>query len=128
MVDNFFKKMENVFNDLENTIDKSFDTSFNCTLDSSSIVINGKEYKGKNIQINNGEIIIDGKKQNNEKSKNYTFIVNGNIKNVNCISVTINGNVTGDIDCTSCTINGDVVGDIDGTSVKVNGKHKGFIK
>lgn len=132
MLDKFFKKLDKMFDKLDTRLEKAFDIDndnyINFITDIGTIIINGKKYNGKNIKINNGEIIIDGKKQNNEKPENYIFIINGDIKNIVCTSVTINGNVTGDIDCTSCTINGDIIGDIDGTSIKVNGKHKGKIK
>jgi len=81
------------------------------------IKINGKTYKGNNVSIINGQVIIDGKKADTpEDEKVINITIDGNIKTLDvdycnklemtgdCESVTskngniqVKGNVTGDV-------------------------------
>ena len=86
----------------------------------SSTTINGKTYKGKNIQVNNGKVIIDGVVQKADGKDeiltgDITIVVNGNCDSVESDSgdIVINGDAkavsssNGDI-----TISKDVKGNV----------------
>lgn len=85
------------------------------------VTINGKEYPGNNISINNGDVIIDGKKHNiNTKSIHIV----GNVNKVETTSgdITIEGDVlkkaetmSGDI-----TVHGDIKGKVETMSGDVS--------
>lgn len=81
----------------------------------NSVTINGKaiECNGSNIDIQNGEVIVEGKTIG-EYSGDVLVIVDGDVEKLNCAgSVEVKGN-SGCIDCGgSCTIGGSVNGDID---------------
>jgi hypothetical protein len=86
----------------------------------SSITIDGKDFKGSNIRITNGEVIVDGVTQEGELVGDINVTVNGDVaeltntngyvtaKNVGSIKTT-NGNVTcEDVTGDVKTTNGDV--------------------
>jgi hypothetical protein len=83
------------------------------------IYINGKSYdnvKGKNIVINNDQVIVDGKVVESGLSGIVKIEFTGDLANLDCSSCIINGNILGDVDATNVKC-GDVVGDIDGTNI-----------
>lgn len=127
---NFSKLCENLENSM-NTMFQScqYQNSINFQTGSKNkITINGKTYSGKNVSINGNKVIIDGKEtnQNIDEIKEITII--GDVHNLNCQCVTINGNVSGQIDSQNIEITGDVKGDIDAMSVDINGQHTGNIE
>jgi hypothetical protein len=80
------------------------------------IIINGisQEVSGKNISV---QIVVDGKVVAQNLSGDINLKFEGDLANLDCTSVTVNGNVNGTLDCTSATISGDVTGDVDCTSI-----------
>jgi len=81
-----------------------------------NVTINGKTYVGNNISIIDNNVIIDGTTQYKNKDNNVVNIeIVGNTGKILCNgSVTVKGNVNGNVDCGgSCSISGDVVGNID---------------
>lgn len=125
---NFFKRLIN--GDINIGLNQSI-TQFNTNLESgSSVTINGKTYKGKNVSIINGTVFIDGVKQEDSKIKSTTInvVVNGNTKNVEAGgAITVNGEVDGKLDAgSSIKVTGNVKGNLDaGSSIKVDGDVKG---
>ncbi len=86
------------------------------------IVINGKSYKGNSLQINDNEILIDGRRvDDQEDQKVINITVDGNIDTLNvdsCDKLEITG------DCGNVTSkNGDIQisGNIDGDVTNKNG-------
>jgi hypothetical protein len=77
--------------------------------DERVVRINGREFRGSNVEWNNGVIIIDGKpvSLDDEGSTKYTVA-----------SITIEGNVTGGVRSTSAdvTVTGNVAGPVSTTS------------
>ena len=85
---------------------------------------------GNNISIINNKLYIDGKEYKFEENNISELEIKGNVASLSSdCSITINGNITGDIDVGgSVNIVGDVTGDIDaGGSVNISGRHKGDI-
>lgn len=99
----------------------------NISMNSGRVVIDGKEFQGKNVSIRNGKIIIDGKTQDGELTGDVNVVVHGNVQSLENHS----GNVTaqdvgevstgsGDVYCSSVggsvrTGSGDVsCGDVGG--------------
>ena len=80
------------------------------------IVVNGKRIQctGRNISIQNNEILVDGRPIQSDVSGDIHVIVYGNINKLSCSgSVEVHGSC-GSVDCSgSCTVKGDVNGDID---------------
>lgn len=72
------------------------------------------EVSGRNIQINNGEVFVDGKKICGVPSNNTRVVIYGDVGSVECTgSVEVSGNC-GEIDCGgSCNVNGNVSGNVD---------------
>ncbi len=90
--------------------------------------INGIRLTGnyQSICINNGKVLIDGKQLINEDLKEGTYfngniIIEGTVKSVDAVNVTVKGHVFGDIDGTTVNVEGNVSGSIDGTTVQVGG-------
>lgn len=85
------------------------------------VTINGKSYSGKNVTINNGNILIDGKPVGNDVSTPDIYItIQGSIDSLqvdSCNSLKVKGDCgtvkssAGDI-----TISGNVSGDVNTTS------------
>ena len=95
-----------------------------------SISINGKTYRGTNITINNGKVIIDGKVQEEGLSGTVEVRVTGDIGSLTCDgSATVYGNVLGDVHAqNSVEVEGDVLGDVNaGNSVEAK-SIKGNVK
>ncbi len=84
-----------------------------------TVIINDVVFEGNNVSIINGQIYIDGvlsDKKIEGVTKSSTIIVNGNLKSLDCVNCTINGDVLGDIEATNVTCR-DVAGDIDAVNV-----------
>lgn len=99
--------------------------------ENSSIIVNGKRYTGKTINISNGKVIIDGNDVDDteepivniiiyansaSKIEQVTstageIIIHGNASNIDTTSgdITINGNVEGNISTVSGDIRADVI-------------------
>jgi hypothetical protein len=123
--------MKNFFKNIVNT---SISSSSN-----SSVTINGVSFKGNNVTIINGKVIIDGKDQTPD-AKNITIHVNGDISKLSvdiCDSLSVTGNVnelstvSGDVSVGGSvgqnvkTVSGDVkCGDIAGKVTTVSGDIK----
>lgn len=94
------------------------------------ISINGATFKGKNIQVRDNKVYLDGKLQPISKdTKIVNIVVNGDINSIEvdvCENIEVSGNAT-DIQ----TVNGDVKieGQVGGNIKTVNGdvKTKGSI-
>jgi DUF4097 and DUF4098 domain-containing protein YvlB len=105
------------------------------------VTINGKSYSGKNVTINNGNILIDGKPVGNDASTPHVYItLQGNIDSLqvdscnslrvegdcgtiksNAGDITISGNVSGDVK----TMSGDVrCGNVSGSISSMSGDVK----
>lgn len=83
----------------------------------NKVIVNGKviETSGRNITIQNGTIIIDGDVVQDGLTGNINVSIHGDVEKINCGgSVSVEGNVLGDVDCGgSATIRGDVKGSVD---------------
>ena len=101
--------------------------------DKSSISVNGKIYQGNSIQIkNNGEIYIDGVKQDTPDEKQITINIQGDVNVLDTKSSTIN--VTGNVNSLDTTsgdveIGGDVYKGVRSTSgdIDIKGSVSGDI-
>lgn len=90
----------------------------------SIITVNGMKITVEgsgSIHVSNNNLIIDGKRIEIGNTQ-HDLIIEGNCGNINCdCSVTVNGNVNGDIDCGGSCKCGDVSGSVDaGGSVTAN--------
>lgn len=87
-----------------------------------TISINGKTYRGNNITMKNGKVIIDGKEQvdGSKSPELYITILEGSIDKVKSdSSIEIIGNIAGDADAGSSLTCGQVGGNVNaGSSVK----------
>ena len=94
------------------------------------VVINGKsiDCTGRNISIQNGEVIIDGKVIQSSLERDIKVVVYGDVNNIDCAgSVEVHGNC-GSIDCSgSCKVDGNVNGDIDASGSVTCGNVAGDI-
>ena len=84
------------------------------------------------ICVSNGRVFIDGKPLTEGELKENTYfngdiIIEGTVKSVDAVNVTVKGPVLGDIDATTVNVEGNVSGNIDGTTVQVNGDVDGDI-
>ena len=67
----------------------------------NTIIVNGKRIQcsGSNVSIINGRVIVDGKEIANEESREVYVTIEGDVNKIDCSgSVTVNGNVKGDIE------------------------------
>lgn len=91
----------------------------------STIVINGRVYKGGNLSVIDGKVFIDGKEQPEENAKIFEIKIVGNVEHleVGRGNVSIEGNVTGGIKCGgSVDVTGKVEGNVDcGGSAEIGG-------
>jgi hypothetical protein len=80
----------------------------------STISINGKTYTGKNVSIINGEVIIDGVKQNGDKLQGVVRVeITGDPASIDCDApVTVKGNVKGNVIADGPVTCGNVTGDV----------------
>ena len=103
------------------------------------ITVNGKTYKGNNISISNGVVVIDGKRYDDKDAKNINISVVGNLESLDVDSCemimitgdvgtveTVNGNVKcGNVNGNVKTTNGNIkAGDIHGKATTSNGNIK----
>lgn len=93
------------------------------------INVNNKSYTGRNIVINNGQIIIDGKNVTPENEKQIEIRVTGDIDTLNvdyCDTLLVAGNVaivttgSGDVNCETIS-NGARTGSGDIECTTING-------
>lgn len=101
----------------------------------SSVNINGQEYNGRSITINNGKVSIDGIEQPGSLDGEIIVTVNGNAESVETDFGTVNvtGNagrvktMSGDVHCGNVagsvnTMSGDVIsGSINGNASTMSG-------
>ncbi|HCT2233792.1 hypothetical protein ASU68_20095 [Enterobacter hormaechei subsp. oharae] len=71
----------------------------------SSVNINGQEFTGHSITINNGKVSVDGVEQSGSLAEQITVTVNGNVESINTDFGTVN--VTGSVGHVK-TMSGDV--------------------
>lgn len=63
-------------------------------------IINGTSYNGSNICVTNNQVIIDGVVQCGEAKGVISIEITGGLMNLTSqSSVTVNGDVAGDVDC-----------------------------
>jgi hypothetical protein len=92
--------------------------NINMSSNNSVVLIGGKKYEGKNIQINGDQVIIDGKTQEDSLVGNINVVVHGNIESLEHNS----GNITAENIETLNTISGDVeCGNVSGNIKTVSG-------
>ena len=93
------------------------------------ITINGTKHTvtGKNIQVRNNSVYVDGKLVVESLTNDIHVTFEGDLAELDCTSATINGNVMGSVDCTSAKISGDVKGNVDGTSINIQGNVGGDV-
>lgn len=106
-------------------ISKNTSSSIQSSRGKSTITVNGKTItvKGNNISVANGRIIVDGKVMEEGLSGDVNVILSGDIKHIDVTgSVTVNGDVFGDIDAgSSVNVSGNITGYVDaGSSVSAN--------
>src|SRR5690606_37102809 len=85
--------------------------------------IDGKTFIGRNIQINNGKVIVDGDTQNGELVGDVNVVVNGDVDILNNTNGKVEANNIGQV----TTTNGDVICDkinVDVRTIKCNIKSK----
>lgn len=98
-------------------------------LNGASININGQEFVGRQVTVNNGKIFVDGVEQGKTQNGQVIVTINGNVESVEVEngSVTVSGDVhqvktmSGDVHCSGVsgsvnTMSGDVVCDAIGGS------------
>lgn len=126
MINNFFNFIDKMINKTHyNNFTSSSYNNFNFETVNNEITINGQKYYGSSVCINSdGNIYIDGQKQDSNKTKNFTFEIIGDVKNIDCCNVNIHGNVNGNIDATNVNVYGNVIGDIDALNVSVKDTNK----
>lgn len=88
----------------------------------SKVVINGKNYTGNNIIVNNSEVIVDGVRQNGIDDKKVEVQIFCNVdKIISDESIYINGNVEGNVEARISVNCDDIKGDVRaGTSINCN--------
>ncbi|CAL7891850.1 hypothetical protein [Fusobacterium necrophorum] len=100
------------------------------------IIINGKEYTGKNISIINNKVMIDGREYQ-EEGKEIYIVIQGDIESLEleqCSKISVYGNaktvktMSGDVECYTIegnvsTMSGDVISkEIHGNVSTMSGK------
>ena len=79
---------------------------FNCVISGgSTVIVNGKTYKGNNLSIIDGKVFVDGEEQSGEDTKHFEIKIIGKVENVNVAhgNLSIEGDVTGKVDCDGST-------------------------
>ena len=83
----------------------------------SKVTINGKTYRGNNISIQNGTVYIDGKLADDSAPDENGILevqITGDVSLVECDrSVTVNGNVTGNVQAAGSVTCDDVGGSVE---------------
>jgi hypothetical protein len=92
----------------------------------NSITINNESFicEGKNIQVRNGTILVDGKVIKEGLSGDVTIHFNGDLASLTCADAVINGNVRGNVSAADVKC-GDVGGNVNAADVRcgnVSGK------
>lgn len=110
----------------------------------NTVSINGKtiNVSGNNIRIANNHVYVDGKIVDNLDGPNVTIViegtvehveteydvsVHGNCGNITCDTLTVNGNVNGDIDANCINVSGDIYGNVDAVSMNIDGDIHGNV-
>ena len=86
----------------------------------NTIVINGVTYRGNNVTVNDGEVIVDGVSMSKGNVK-IDIVINGNVDKVVLTeqgSVNVKGNVGGDVETQSGNIS---CGDVNGSAKTMSG-------
>lgn len=105
---------------------------FNSIQGSGSVTINGKTYKGRNVLVVNGRVIIDGKDASDQPdgtAKTYNIHIEGSLNELKIegygADVTVQGDVNGDLLCDgSAAVSGAVGAKVSaGGSVKCGDVH-----
>lgn len=88
------------------------------TMNNGTATINGKTYRGRNIQISNGRITIDGQDQGAETSVTIDVQINGHVEHLELEAGTVKAETAGTIK----TVSGDVMcGNVAGPVSTVSG-------
>jgi len=85
----------------------------NITSCNDNVTINGVSYRGKNVSVSNGKVVIDGVEQGDEtQSKNIVITVKGDVGSVESPDGTIivHGDVKGNVNATNGDIEAENVG------------------
>ena len=95
-----------------------------------SIQINGKMYDVPgvsgisgtgNVVINGGTITVNGQTIVGDLEGEVIIKWEGPAANIKCTTLTLDGDVEGDVKATNVTIDGDVGGDVKGTNITIDG-------
>jgi len=83
------------------------------------LIVNDDEYKvrGNRIKVRDDKILVNGDVIVSGLSGDVRIEFEGDVADLDCSAVTINGNVLGGVDGTTITVKGDVHGDVDGTVI-----------
>lgn len=89
----------------------------------NTIQIGNKTYVGTNIQIRNGEVIIDGVKQMDKEHTVLNIVLNGEIQHFSCDQrVEVKGGLIHDLKCGGSVSCDDITGNVQaGGSVSCDG-------
>lgn len=90
---------------------------------SSSVSIGGKTFQGDNVSIINGEVFVDGVKQDDvSKQPKIEVIINGNVGDVELSGGNMKcGDVDGDVRVSGGNIDaGDIEGDVRASGGNIN--------
>ena len=78
-----------------------------------TVTINGVTYEGNNVSMINNRIIIDGKEVGETERAQTQIVINGNIGNLETDkSVTVNGEITGNVTAGGSVNCDDIGGDV----------------
>ena len=90
----------------------------NFTMGSGRIVIDGREFKGKNVSIVGGKVTVDGMIQDGELTGDINVVIHGDVELLNNTSGSVTANNVGNLQ----TVSGDVnCKDVSGSIKTVSG-------
>ena len=85
------------------------------------IIIDGERFDvdGNNIVITeSGTAKVNGKVIKTGLKDEVRVRFEGDLANIDCTNLVVEGSVNGDVDCTNLKVGGDITGDVDATNVK----------
>ena len=87
----------------------------------NKITINGEtiNVEGNDIVITkNGKVSVSDKTIKTGLTGEVKVRFEGDLANIDCTNLVVNGNVQGDVDCTNLTVQGGIEGDVDANNVR----------